>query len=327
MDAHEVAFLLFDGVKLLDVSGPAEVFTEANQHGASYHVSYLSAGGLPVATSVRTVLSVDGDALQADRVDTLVVAGGDRLADRPIEPELPASARRLASMAARVASVCTGTFILAAAGLLEGRRATTHWRHAELLARAYPGIDVQPDAIYVSDHGVYTSAGVSSGIDLALALVEADHGPDLARAIARNLVVYMQRPGGQSQFSAPLRAPVPHQPALRAVVEAVSADPAREHTIASLASVASVSPRHLGRLFATELHISPARFIEQMRLEAAKPLLDAGHNVTETAHLSGFHNPETFRRSFTKRFGIAPSRYQHHFTTTHRVPDDDAGDG
>jgi transcriptional regulator GlxA family with amidase domain len=322
VDAHEIAFLVFDGVKLLDVAGPAEVFTEANRHGASYHVTYLSPGGRPVATSVSTMLHADGDALRAEGPGTLVVAGGDRLVGRPIEPELSESAERLASGAGRVASVCTGAFVLAAAGLLEGRRATTHWRHAEALARAYPGVDVQPDAIYVADGGIYTSAGVSSGVDLALALVETDHGPDLARAVARDLVVYMQRPGGQSQFSAPLRAPVPRQPTLRAVVEAVAADPGGEHTVASLASAAMVSPRHLGRLFATELHTSPARFIEQMRLEAAKSFLDAGHNVAETARLSGFGSPETLRRTFTKRFGIPPSRYRRHFASAHRVPDD-----
>jgi transcriptional regulator GlxA family with amidase domain len=223
-----------------------------------------------------------------------------------------------------VASVCTGAFILAAAGLLDGRRATTHWQHAEALARAYPGIAVQPDAIYVADGGVYTSAGVCSGIDLALALVEADHGPDLARAVARSLVVYMQRPGRQSQFSAPLRTPVLRQPALRAAVEAVSADPGAEHTLASLASVANVSPRHLGRLFAAQLNITPAQFIEQMRLEAAKSLLDAGYNVTETARLGGFGSPETFRRSFTRRFGIPPGRYRQHSRAAQR-PQDAAG--
>jgi transcriptional regulator GlxA family with amidase domain len=319
--AHDVTFLVFDGVKLLDVSGPAEVFTEANQDGASYRVSYVSPGGAPVTTSVRTVLPVDGDALRGGRVGTLIVAGGDRLVGEPIEPRLRESATRLASEAGRVASVCTGAFVLAAAGLLDGRRATTHWLHAEALARAYPRIDVEPDALYVSDAGVYTSAGVSSGIDLALALVEADHGPDLARTVARRLVVYMQRPGGQSQFSAPLRAPVPRQPAVRAAVEAVTADPGGEHTVASLASIAMVSPRHLGRLFAAELGTSPARFIEQTRVEASKSLLDAGYNVTETARLSGFGDPETFRRTFTKRFGIPPSRYRRHFATAHRAPE------
>ncbi|MFI7610519.1 GlxA family transcriptional regulator [Nonomuraea terrae] len=316
MDGHNVTFLVFDGVKLLDVSGPAEVFTEANQHGAAYRVRHVSPGGTPVTTSVGPLLPVDGDGTGTGRIDTLVVAGGDRLVGEPIEPELRESVARLASRAGRVASVCTGAFVLAAAGLLDGRRATTHWRHAETLARAYPAIDVQPDAIYVADEGVYTSAGVSAGIDLALALVEADHGPGVARSVARALVVYMQRPGGQSQFSAPLRTPVPRQPALRAAIEAVEADPGADHTVASLAAIAMVSPRHLGRLFAAELGVSPARFIELARLEASKSFLDSGYNVTETAQLSGFGSPETFRRTFTRRFGVAPSRYRRHFTAT-----------
>lgn len=320
---HDITFLVFDGVKLLDVSGPAEVFTEANRHGAAYRVRYVSPGGTPVATSVRVMLPVDSDALGdasgGRRAGTLVVAGGDRLVGAPIEAELRESAGRLAAAAVRVASVCTGAFVLAAAGLLDGRRATTHWRHADLLARAHPLIDVQPDAIYVADGPVYTSAGVSAGIDLALAVVEADHGPEAARAVARALVVYMQRPGGQSQFSAPLRAPVPRQPALRAAVDAVVADPAGDHSAASLAAAASISSRHLGRLFAAELGTSPGRFVEQLRLEAAKSLLDAGHTVTEAARLSGFGTPETLRRGFTKRFGIPPSRYRRHFTTTRRT--------
>ncbi|TDC54548.1 AraC family transcriptional regulator [Jiangella ureilytica] len=320
---HDVTFLVFHGVKLLDVSGPAEVFTEANRHGAGYRVRYVSPGGTPVTTSVRAVLPVDGDALGPagggpDGAGTVVVAGGDRLVGAPIEAELRESARRLAAAAGRVASVCTGAFVLAAAGLLDGRRATTHWHHTDLLARAHPRVDVQPDAIYVADGAVYTSAGVSAGIDLALALVEADHGPEVARAVARALVVYMQRPGGQSQFSAPLRAPVPRQPALRAAVDAVAADPAAEHSLAALAAVANVSPRHLGRLFAAELRTSPARFVEQQRLEAAKSLLDAGHTVTEAARLSGFGSPETLRRGFTRRFGIAPSRYRQNFATARR---------
>lgn len=319
MDGHTVTFLVFDGVKLLDVSGPAEVFTEANQHGAAYRVRQVSPHGVAVSTSVGVVMPVGGDALTDEPCDTLVVAGGDRLVNRPIEPELRDSAARLASRAGRVTSVCTGAFVLAAAGLLDGRRATTHWQHAQTLARAYPAVDVQPDPLYVADRGVYTSAGVSSGIDLALALVEADHGPDLARAVARSLVVYMQRPGGQSQFSAPLRAPVPRRRALRAAVDAVVSDPGADHTVASLASLAMVSARHLGRLFTDELNTSPARFIEETRLEAAKSLLDSGYNVTETAQLTGFGSPETFRRTFTRRFGIPPSRYRHVFTTAART--------
>lgn len=217
-----------------------------------------------------------------------------------------------------MASVCTGAFVLAQAGLLDGRRATTHWRHAALLGRAFPAVEVLPDAIYVADGDVFTSAGVSAGLDLTLALVETDHGPRLARTIARELVLYLQRPGGRSQYSAPLRAPIPQQPALKAAVKAIVSDPAANHTADSLAARAGVTARHLRRRFATDLGTSPSRCIERMRLDRARTLLDEGHNVSETARLSGFGSAETFRRVFTGEYGVPPSRHQRQFRTAWR---------
>jgi transcriptional regulator GlxA family with amidase domain len=152
-------------------------------------------------------------------------------------------------------------------------------------------------------------------MDLTLALIETDHGPRLARAIARELVLYLQRPGGQSQFSAPLRSPIPQQPALKAAVDAIVGDPAADHTVESLAAVAGVTARHLRRQFATELATSPSRFVERMRLDRARALLDEGHNVSQTARLSGFGSPETFRRVFAREYGIPPSRHQRQFRT------------
>lgn len=312
---HEVAFLVFDGVKLLDVSGPAEVLAEANRAGAAYRLRFLSPDGDAVQTSIGTRLQVDGPAAEKDAIDTLIVAGGDRLVDRPIEAGLLDAARRLSARAQRVSSVCTGAFVLARAGLLEGRRATTHWRHAALLAKAFPTVRVQPDAIYVADGSVFTSAGVSAGIDLALALVEMDHGPQLARSIARELVLYLQRPGGQTQYSAPLRVPIPHQSALRAAVDAVVSDPANAHTVDSLAATAGVTARHLRRQFAAELGVTPSRFIERMRLERAQAMLDEGRNVSEASRLSGFGSAETFRRAFSREYGVPPSLYQRRFRT------------
>ncbi|MBE1875355.1 GlxA family transcriptional regulator [Myceligenerans pegani] len=313
--SHEVVFLVFDGVKLLDVSGPAEVLAEANRAGADYRLRFVSPGGEAVTTSIGTRLDVAGAATTVDRVDTLIVAGGDRLVDRPIEAQLLDAARQLAFLARRVASVCTGAFVLARTGLLDGRRATTHWRHATLLGRAFPAVEVLPDAIYVADGDVLTSAGVSAGMDLTLALVETDHGPRLARTIARELVLYLQRPGGQSQYSAPLRAPIPQQPVLKAAVDAIVNDPAADHTVDSLAARAGVTARHLRRQFAAELGTSPSRFVEQMRLERARTLLDEGRNVSETARLSGFGSAETFRRVFTREYGLPPSRHQRQFRT------------
>ncbi|PRX99730.1 GlxA family transcriptional regulator [Allonocardiopsis opalescens] len=312
---HEVVFLVFDDVKLLDVSGPAEVLAEANRAGAHYRLRFVSPSGDAVTTSIGTRLQVTGPATVPERVDTLIVAGGDRLVDRPIGASLLGSARHLASLATRVASVCTGAFVLAQAGLLNGRRATTHWRHAGLLERAFPDVEVLPDAIYVADGDVFTSAGVSAGLDLTLALVEADHGPGLARSIARELVLYLQRPGGQSQYSAPLRAPIPQQPVLKTVVDVITGDPAADHTVDSLAAGAGVTARHLRRLFATELGVSPSRFVEQMRLDRARILLDEGHNVSQTARLAGFGSTETFRRVFVREYGLPPSRHQRQFGT------------
>jgi transcriptional regulator GlxA family with amidase domain len=213
-------------------------------------------------------------------------------------------------------SICTGSFVLASSGLLDGRRATTHWRYTDLLARAYPKISVSRDALFVHDTGVYTSAGVSAGIDLALSLVEQDHGPDLARDVARDLVMFMQRPGGQTQFAAPLQVKAPRTPTLRTVMDLVSAQPALDHSTSSLAAHAGVSPRHLARLFAAELDTSPAKFVERTRLDHARSLLDAGHGVAETARLVGFGSAETMRRLFVSRLGVSPSQYRARFKTT-----------
>ncbi|WP_369373981.1 GlxA family transcriptional regulator [Promicromonospora sp. Populi] len=313
---RSVVFLVFDGMKMLDVSGPAEVFAEARTFGADYTLRYASVSGEPVLTSIGTRLSVDVAAAALGDVDTLIVSGGDALVGRPIPPELTDAVRELGPRTRRLVSICTGSFVLAAAGVLDGRRATTHWRHAPLLARAYPGIEVELDALFVEDRGVFTSAGVSAGMDLALALVERDHGPDLARDVARNLVMFMQRPGGQSQFSAPLELAKPRSPALRAVVDLVAAQPALDHTTTSLAAVVGVTPRHLARLFKAELGISPARFVEDTRLDHAKTLLNARHGVTETASAAGFGSPETMRRRFVARLGVSPSQYRTRFGAT-----------
>ncbi|MBG7699790.1 GlxA family transcriptional regulator [Streptomyces sp. MC1] len=316
MAVHRVAFLVFDGVKMLDVSGPAEVFAEANTLGARYSLCYVSPSGKPVRTSIGTRLPVDSAAADLD-VDTLVVSGGDLLVTEPIPPDLTEALRHLRARARRLVSICTGSFVLAAAGLLSGHRATTHWRHAPLLARAYPDVHVEPDSLFVEDRGVFTSAGVTAGIDLALSLVERDHGADLAREVARSLVVFMQRPGGQSQFSAALKVSAPRTPALRAVTDLVSAQPALEHSTDSLAVLVGVSPRHLTRLFNAELGTTPAKFVERVRLDHAKALLDAGHSVAASARAAGFGSAETLRRTFVARLGVSPGHYRARFATTH----------
>lgn len=318
MDApgRQVVIVVFDGVKMLDVAGPAEVFATADRAGARYAIRYVSPSGEAVSTSVGMRLPVDGPAAEVTAPDTVVVAGGDNLVTEPIPADLIDAVRGLHPRANRLVSICTGSFVLAAAGLLDGRRATTHWQHADLLARVYPKVRVEPDALFVEDGQVFTSAGVSAGIDLSLALVERDHGADLARAVARDLVVYMQRTGGQSQFSAPLRIRPPRTVALRGLVDLIAAEPALDHSAAALSGRVGVSTRQLTRLFTAELGTTPARFVEQVRLDHAKSLLDGGHSVEQSAREAGFGSAETMRRTFVARLGISPAGYRHRFGST-----------
>lgn len=315
---RRVGVLVFDGVKLLDVAGPSEVFSEANRFGAGYELLLCSAAGRDVASSTGMRIAVDGAAEDTGPLHTALVAGGDMLPTHPISPELTRAAKALAGRARRVASICTGAFVLAAAGLLNGRHATTHWQHAKTLARAYPTIDVEPDAIFVEDGPFFSSAGVTAGIDLALALLERDHGAELARAVARSLVVFLQRPGGQSQFSPSLRAPLPRTAPLRVLCDTVVADPAGDYSLAGLSAIANISPRHLTRLFRDELSTTPAKYVELIRIGTAKDLLDAGHSVTDTVHRSGFGSAESLRRAFIQHVGISPRAYQQRFRTSCR---------
>ncbi|MEU3105111.1 GlxA family transcriptional regulator [Streptomyces griseoflavus] len=312
---HRVGFVVFDGVTMLDVSGPAEVLHQAGRLGRPYDLVLVSARGGQVRTSTGMPLSGTVTAAEAGRVDTALVAGGDLLAEQPVDTELLATARTVAARATRVASVCTGAFVLAELGLLDGRRATTHWRHAGTLARRHPRVRVEPDAIHVRDGRFITSAGISAGIDLTLALVEDDHGADAARRIARELVVFLRRPGGQSQFTTAVTPPARHDP-LRALIDSVLADPAADHGLPAMARAAAVSPRHLTRLFHTELGTTPARWVERVRLDRAQQLLLDGHGVTSAARHSGFGSDETLRRVFVRHLGITPTAYRQRFATT-----------
>ncbi|MFF7241746.1 DJ-1/PfpI family protein [Streptomyces collinus] len=317
---HRVAILVYDGVKLLDVAGPAEVFGEANLLGADYRISLVSTTGAEVTSSIGLRIAVDGSAAAQPDPDTFLMPGGDVHPRTPVPRDLAAAAKNLATRAGRIASVCSGAFILGASGLLDGKRATTHWKIAGELAARHPKAHVQPDAIYVRDGTTYTSAGVTAGIDLALALVEEDHGPDMSREVARSLVVYLQRAGGQSQFSAPLQGPPPRTPALRRVVDLVTADPAGDYSLAELARRLNVSTRHLTRLFREELGTTPARYVESIRFGVAKSLLDQGYSATQTAAMSGFPSYESLRRVFARELSLSPAAYQRRFATTRREP-------
>ncbi|WP_199548882.1 GlxA family transcriptional regulator [Streptomyces sp. N35] len=310
-----VAVLAYEGVRLLDVTAPLEVFSTAAGLGARYEVALLSPDGGPVTTSAGTRLLTDPVGQLAGRVHTLIVPGSPGLPQR-LPAGLLDAVRTLHSASWRTTSVCTGAFALAEAGLLRGRRATTHWRHTTTLTRRHPDIDVDGDAIFVRDGRIYTSAGVSAGLDLALALVEADEGPDLAREVARDLVVFLQRPGGQSQFSVAARTPTPRHGTLTALLRSIAADPAADHSLPELARRAGLSARHLTRLFNEEIGDTPGGYVESVRLEAARTLLDAGETVTATARLSGLGSDETLRRVFLRHLGVTPSAYRARFRTT-----------
>lgn len=313
-----VGFVVFDGVTLLDVSGPLEVLHQASRLGHAYEPVLISPHGGDVTTASGPTLAATSPAADAGPLDTVVVAGADHLAEPGPEDELLAAVGTLAARTARIASVCSGAFVLAALGLLDGRRATTHWRHATTLARRHPRVRVEPDALHVTDGPYVTSAGISAGIDLALALVEDDHGADAAREIARELVVFMQRPGGQSQFSTALATPPARSETLRSLTASVLADPAAEHSLPAMAASAAVSTRHLARLFQSELRTTPARWVERVRLDRAQQLLLDGHSITSAARHSGLGSDETLRRAFARHLGTTPTEYRRRFTSAHR---------
>jgi transcriptional regulator GlxA family with amidase domain len=316
--SRTVVIVVFDDVTMLDVAGVGEVFAEANRFGADYRISVASVDGRDVTTSIGTRLGVTQSIASIESADTVLVAGGDSLPRRAIDPELVDAVTSIAGRTRRLASICTGSFVLAQAGLLDGRRATTHWHDVRLFSKAFPGVTVEPDAIFVRDGHVFTSAGISSGIDLALALVEMDYGVELVRSVARWLVVYLKRAGGQSQFSALVESVVPPQSPLRAATDAISATPTADHGVPRLAARASLSTRQLTRLFKSELGTTPARYVERVRIDAARAALDAGHSVADAARVAGFGSPESLRRVFVEQLGVSPKAYRERFRTASR---------
>jgi transcriptional regulator GlxA family with amidase domain len=301
-----IGFVVFPGFNLLDFAGPLAAFDNANQftETTAYRCLPLSEHGGSVTSS--SGVEVLTQAFNQDRFDTLLIAGGSGHVVTAQSAALLAFLHRQNLQARRMASVCTGAFILAAAGLLDGKRATTHWYHAARLQQSYPRIRVDSNRIFIRDGAIWTSAGISAGIDLALAMVEEDLGNELAANVARQLVVYHRRPGGQSQYSLLLEL----NPSSDRIRSALSY--AREHlhqplTVAVLAHAACLSERQFGRLFRAETGQTPAKVIEQLRVEAARMRIEEGNEALEPiARAVGFSDPERMRRAFIRVFGLSP---------------------
>lgn len=317
MESRAVTFVIYDGFDGLDLAGPFEVFGEAG-----YELTLVAPQAGPVRSDMGLTIHAECsvESLDPSHPGTLLVVGGDGVDAAGFAPRLLDWVAAAATTADRVASVCCGAFILAEAGLLDGRRVTTHWREADRLARKYPAVIVDSDPIFIQDGRIWTSAGVAAGMDLALAMVEADLGSQTALDAARELVLFLRRPGSQSQFSVPLWSTQPATDAVRRVVEAVHLDPGAPHGIDDLASLAGLSPRHLQRRFTQEAGVPPAAYVERVRVEAAQQGLAQGDDPVETiARRCGFGTAETLRRSFHRLVGIAPSEYRDRFRTTNRT--------
>ncbi|MDT5291649.1 MAG: hypothetical protein QOF88_6538, partial [Mycobacterium sp.] len=297
---HHVVVMVYDGIQMLDVTGPVDAFTSANALGAHYRVLHASITGSDVVASSGARLGVDTAAhLVPERIGTLLVPGAPDWQASITNTELVDALRELAHRSQRTVSICAGAFPLAATGLLDGRRAATHWKLARQLAARFPDVSVDAAAIFVTDGAYTTSAGVTAGIDLTLSLIEQDHGPALARDVARDLVVFMARPGDQSQFSVRLEALPTNNSVVRAVMNTITADPRRNHTLGTLAAAAGVSPRHLSRLFLAETGHTPQHFVDRTRLEAACAILTSGpDSLDHVAERTGVGSSESLRRLF-----------------------------
>jgi len=318
----------YPDVQLLDVVGPLEVFAAASLAASlerpddpGYQIEVVGPELTPLRAASGLRLGVDR--IYADRpefVDTLIIAGGVGSRRAVHDPRLLDYVTAAAANARRVCSVCTGALILAATGLLDGRRATTHWAFADALAERFPKVDVDPDAIYCRDGRFWTSAGVTAGMDLALALVEEDLGRDLALAVSRQMVFFLKRPGGQSQFSAQLAGQLAERDPLRDLQAWIVDHPGEDLSVERLAARVAMSPRHFARVFRAEAGQSPGRYVECVRVESARRQLEeSSASVEGIARRVGLGTSETMRRAFLRQLGIGPAAYRERFSQTARA--------
>ena len=319
---RSVVLVGFEGVQALDVVGPFEVFTGANVYLASqdrsddgYEVTIASLDGKPVSTGTGLEIVAKPLPDPWQPIDTVVLPGGFGVDVVRRDPDVMAWIRAAASSSRRVVSVCTGAFLAAEAGLLDGCAATTHWAFAAQLASEFPAVDVDAEPIFVrSSETVWTAAGVTAGIDLSLSLVEQDYGTDVAQTVARWLVLYLRRPGGQTQFAAPVWMPRAKRAPIRDVQDAIDSEPGGAHSVTDLARRAAMSPRHFTRVFTIEVGEAPGAYVERVRTEAARRQLEeTDDTVTAIAARCGFGTAETMRRNFVRRIGVSPDQYRKTF--------------
>jgi transcriptional regulator GlxA family with amidase domain len=317
---HRVAVLAFPGVELLDVTGPLEAFASAHAllaeqriaGGYAVEIAGRAPGSIAASSGLGVTATIDWQ--QAAEADTVLIAGGRGILAILEDPALLTALRRAAERGRRVGAVCTGAFGLAAAGLLDGRRAVTHWNWCDRLAARFPAVRVERDPIFILDAGIWTSAGVTAGIDMALAMIERDHGPQLSIRTAQELVMFHRRPGGQSQFSAELtvQATVGHP--IRRLQEWVLENLAADLSVEALAARAAMSPRNFARVFRLETGGTPARFVEQARLQKARTLLEkTSMNVAAIAQLCGYGSADVLTRAMQRRVRTLPGDYRKRF--------------
>jgi len=317
---RHVVVVGFDGLQSLDAVGPLEVFNSATRvaegtgvHGG-YTVSFVSSSGGVVRSESGLGLVTEALPGPDTTIDTLLLPGGDGVHLARHDEQLLRWIAATAPRCRRVATVCTGTFLAAEAGLLDGRTVTTHWARARRLQAEFPALTVDPDPIYVHDGHVWTSAGVTAGIDLALAMVEADLGAELAQTVARWLVMFLHRPGGQTQFATPVWVPRAERNTVRAVQALVEAAPGGDHRVPTMAAAAAMSVRHFSRVFTAEVGETPARYVERVRVEAARRELETTDATLDViATRCGFGTAETLRRSFHRHLAVAPDSYRRRF--------------
>lgn len=319
--------LAYPDIQILDVMGPLEVFSRTSRwlkdngkrrdDAYSVEILGLKRGAFRASSGLR--IFADRRYAEVGRgIDTLFIAGGKGSERYCRQPHLLRWLRRQAGWVRRLASVCTGAFFLAEAGLLKGRRATTHWASCASLARQFPDVRVEPDTIFVKEGSIYTSAGVTSGMDLALAMVEEDLGREVALAVARELVVFLRRPGGQTQFSAQLAVQFAEHEPLRELQAYILDHPDEDLSVETLARRAAMSPRNFARVFTREVGTTPARFVVSARVETARRLLEESSEGLETiCSMSGLGTTESMRRAFLRTVGVAPSQYRERFNRHH----------